>query len=302
MLWAGKHVADGLGRRLRLAARSADHARASAKASPFPAASKIIARHVAARTARHRQCRGGGRASRLAGGRHARRRADRRLAGAGGRCSSSSGCVTLLWLVPWQQAVARACRPPAICDEGAARSARASCSRKWPLWSMSIVHALGNYCFYFILTWLPLYLTKSRGFTHRRNDAARHARLCGPGRCARSATAIFRTGGRARADRGRVPPLDDGRQPAACRGVAILGLAFADRRGRRSASCCASPARPRRRCRSISTPSRRCSPARAHRAPGSASRMRSAIVSGIVGADHHRHHRCSVRATTAPSC
>jgi len=30
---------------------------------------------------------------------------------------------------------------------------------------MSIVHALGNYCFYFLLAWLPLYLTKSRGFT-----------------------------------------------------------------------------------------------------------------------------------------
>ena len=36
---------------------------------------------------------------------------------------------------------------------------------KWPLWSMSIVHALGNYCFYFLLAWLPLFLTKSRGFT-----------------------------------------------------------------------------------------------------------------------------------------
>jgi MFS family permease len=33
------------------------------------------------------------------------------------------------------------------------------------LWSISIVHALGNYCFYFLLAWLPLFLTKSRGFT-----------------------------------------------------------------------------------------------------------------------------------------
>ncbi len=30
---------------------------------------------------------------------------------------------------------------------------------------MSIVHALGNYCFYFLLAWLPLFLTKSRGFS-----------------------------------------------------------------------------------------------------------------------------------------
>ena len=30
---------------------------------------------------------------------------------------------------------------------------------------MSIVHALGNYCFYFLLAWLPLFLTESRGFS-----------------------------------------------------------------------------------------------------------------------------------------
>jgi MFS family permease len=30
---------------------------------------------------------------------------------------------------------------------------------------MAIVHLLGNYCFYFLLAWLPLFLTKSRGFT-----------------------------------------------------------------------------------------------------------------------------------------
>jgi MFS family permease len=36
---------------------------------------------------------------------------------------------------------------------------------QWPLWSMSVVHALGNYCFYFLLAWLPLYLTKERGFS-----------------------------------------------------------------------------------------------------------------------------------------
>ena len=27
------------------------------------------------------------------------------------------------------------------------------------------LHALGNYCFYFLLAWLPLFLTKSRGFS-----------------------------------------------------------------------------------------------------------------------------------------
>jgi MFS family permease len=30
---------------------------------------------------------------------------------------------------------------------------------------MSIGHCAGNYCFYFLLAWLPLYLTKERGFS-----------------------------------------------------------------------------------------------------------------------------------------
>ena len=36
---------------------------------------------------------------------------------------------------------------------------------KWPLWAMSIGHCAGNYCFYFLLAWLPLYLVQERGFT-----------------------------------------------------------------------------------------------------------------------------------------
>jgi MFS family permease len=73
------------------------------------------------------------------------------------------GAVTLVWLLPWAQAVrgiADAPRP----DDGPRAPALALLS-KWPLWSMSIVHCLGNYCFYFLLAWLPLFLTKSRGFS-----------------------------------------------------------------------------------------------------------------------------------------
>ena len=73
------------------------------------------------------------------------------------------GAVTLLWLLPWAQTV-RALPTTGHYDEGVAVPLRALIG-KWPLWSMSIVHALGNYCFYFLLAWLPLYLTKSRGFT-----------------------------------------------------------------------------------------------------------------------------------------
>ena len=73
------------------------------------------------------------------------------------------GLATLIWLFPWRQLVRNL---PAPVDEAAERNVPvAMLIRKWPLWSMSIVHALGNYCFYFLLAWLPLYLVQERGFT-----------------------------------------------------------------------------------------------------------------------------------------
>jgi len=72
------------------------------------------------------------------------------------------GLVTLLWLAPWRQAV-RGLSTTGHFDDGPKVDVGALIG-KWPLWSMSIVHCLGNYCFYFILAWLPLFLT-SRGFS-----------------------------------------------------------------------------------------------------------------------------------------
>ena len=73
------------------------------------------------------------------------------------------GATTLLWLLPWAQAV-RGLGEDKPLDEGP-RVPAAVLLRTWPLWSMSVVHCLGNYCFYFLLAWLPLFLTKSRGFS-----------------------------------------------------------------------------------------------------------------------------------------
>ena len=74
----------------------------------------------------------------------------------------SFGIVTLLWLIPWRATV-RAL-PTAGYRDGGAKVPIGALLSKWPLWSMSIAHALGNWCFYFLLAWLPLFLTKSRGF------------------------------------------------------------------------------------------------------------------------------------------
>ena len=73
------------------------------------------------------------------------------------------GLITLLWLLPWAEVVRGL--PTADRDDTIMRVPLRVLLRKWPLWSMSIVHSLGNYCFYFPLAWLPLFLTKARGFS-----------------------------------------------------------------------------------------------------------------------------------------
>ena len=128
----------------------------------FPGSSKIIARHVAperrgvANAAVGTGLALGPAVGTLVGGLI--------LAQSGWRAIFFTfGIVTLLWLLPWRATV-RALPTTGHHDSGAKVPIGALLS-KWSLWSMSIGHALGNWCFYFLLAWLPLFLTKSRGFT-----------------------------------------------------------------------------------------------------------------------------------------
>ena len=73
------------------------------------------------------------------------------------------GMVTLFWLLPWQQAIRDI--PAAGHTDRQSRVPVAKLMAKWPLWSTSIGHAVNNYAFYFLLAWIPLFLTKSRGFS-----------------------------------------------------------------------------------------------------------------------------------------
>jgi MFS family permease len=73
------------------------------------------------------------------------------------------GVVTLAWLLPWLRVSATLAEPAH--EAADSRVPVAALIGKWPLWSMSVVHALGNYCFYFLLAWLPLFLVQSRGFS-----------------------------------------------------------------------------------------------------------------------------------------
>jgi MFS family permease len=72
------------------------------------------------------------------------------------------GVVTLLWLAPWQMTVRGLERDR---DPSEPQVPVGLLLRKWPLWSMSIAHVASNYVFYFLLAWLPLYLTQSRGLS-----------------------------------------------------------------------------------------------------------------------------------------
>lgn len=71
------------------------------------------------------------------------------------------GIVTLLWLVPWQVTMRGA--PDEKAAEREPSVPISGLLSKWPLWSMSIAHVASNYVFYFLLGWLPLFLTRSRG-------------------------------------------------------------------------------------------------------------------------------------------
>ena len=128
----------------------------------FPGSSKIIARHV---PAERRGVANAAVATGLALGPAAGTLAGGLILGQWGwrPIFLAFGCVTLIWLLPWTGTVRSL---PTNADEDQRSSVPiAVLLTKWPLWSMSIVHSLGNYCFYFLLAWLPLFLTKARGFS-----------------------------------------------------------------------------------------------------------------------------------------
>jgi MFS family permease len=74
------------------------------------------------------------------------------------------GLASLLWLWPWIAAsrFARSNAEPA--DPRPTPSLRAVL-RKRDLWGASLGHFAGNYTLYFVVSWLPLFLVKARGFS-----------------------------------------------------------------------------------------------------------------------------------------
>lgn len=72
------------------------------------------------------------------------------------------GACSLLWLWPWSRVVVR---------QNTAREVSPDVATTWmilrqrALWGTGLGHFASNYTFYFILSWLPVYLVRERGFS-----------------------------------------------------------------------------------------------------------------------------------------
>ncbi len=77
------------------------------------------------------------------------------------------GLTSFAWLVPWQLATRTAHRTLQA-QPGPPPPSYAALLRRRELWGTAIGHFCGLYVFYFVISWLPLYLVKSRGLTMTR--------------------------------------------------------------------------------------------------------------------------------------
>jgi MFS family permease len=72
------------------------------------------------------------------------------------------GALSLLWLLPWSR-IKLPTRPAGLLtDDGPDLR---TLLRQRALWGTSLGHFASNYTFYFMLTWLPFYLVRERGFS-----------------------------------------------------------------------------------------------------------------------------------------
>ncbi|HVN99985.1 MAG TPA: MFS transporter [Steroidobacteraceae bacterium] len=72
------------------------------------------------------------------------------------------GCASLLWLWPWLRV--RIAEAATTTRKRADAPTSRQILRQRGLWGASLGHFAGNYNFYFVLTWMPVYLVKYRHF------------------------------------------------------------------------------------------------------------------------------------------
>lgn len=126
----------------------------------FPASSKLIARDV---PGAHRGSANAGIGAALAFGPAFGTLAGGLLMAAYGWRAMFAffGLATLLWLLPWRPFMRKAA---GVVDANAAELPFTTILGHRTLWATCVGHFTSNYGFYFLLSWLPLYLTSVRGF------------------------------------------------------------------------------------------------------------------------------------------
>lgn len=72
------------------------------------------------------------------------------------------GALSLIWLWPWSRVAVQASAREEIGRDGLSFS---TILRQRSLWGASLGHFSSNYTFYFMLSWLPYYLVRERGFS-----------------------------------------------------------------------------------------------------------------------------------------
>ena len=87
------------------------------------------------------------------------------MAAAGWRASFLAlGAVSILWLAPWRL-FARDLDRPERAESGPPGPSYWAVVRRRDFWGAAIGQFFQNYSFYFLISWMPLYLVEARGFT-----------------------------------------------------------------------------------------------------------------------------------------
>jgi len=74
------------------------------------------------------------------------------------------GLASLLWLIPWVTQL-RASPPPRSTEAGSPAPRWIDIALQRALWGTVFGNFCSNYAFYFVFTWVPLYLTEERGLS-----------------------------------------------------------------------------------------------------------------------------------------
>jgi MFS family permease len=74
------------------------------------------------------------------------------------------GAVSLLWLVPWLVATRKLSAEPPSAESANGPPFLAILARR-ELWGASLGHFAINFGFYFVVSWMPLYLVQAQGYT-----------------------------------------------------------------------------------------------------------------------------------------